>query len=457
MKEVRSLRAYLEQKILKQAIYALLVLSVFSIGVSYGFSWYKTTNEIKESAAAVSKAYRSRILEGDIKVAQTQLHELLHLGPDEQVLVLDQVKKAIYQDTASDAVKIETCPTHGRVCSNFNTAKIFFPIHFDAEKTSLFGYVYLSRNLQVDWSFVVLTFLMFFLGYVLLFLGFSAATKNAARKLSAEIAIWSKRLEDNPKEAGALPNAPFSDLNILKKAIEGLNSKILAFENQASHKAKLLVLRGIAHDLLGPVAQMQFYLASLKTMNLGDESSEVISDLNDSLKRISTIATQVKSLDHNSEEFDEFDLAELVSIEVKNLTASKVISQLGLNFEFDGEPNLKPLVSKTEICRIIQNLVLNSAQASARGDKIAISVSRLKEEALIQVKDSGCGIPLHLQKEVFEPEYTSRPGVGTGLGLSIVQHICHQRGGTVSLSSEIGKGTAVKVSLPLAQGVNYEA
>lgn len=453
MKDTRSLRTYLERKILKHSLYVLVILSAFSIAISYGVSRIKTATDIEDSAAAVSKAYRSRILEGDIKVAQTQLHELLHLGEDEQVLVLNQNKQQIYQDTTVVNAKIEICPTDGQACFDYKTARILSPIYFDSEKASLYGYIYLSRNIRVDWFFVFLTFSIFFVGYLLLYFGFSNLTRNAASKLSNEISLWAKRLEDNPKDVATLSSPPFSELSTLKKAIEGLNSKILGFENQAGHKAKLLVLRGIAHDLLGPVAQMQFHLASLKTMSLDDDSSEVINDLTDSLKRISAIATQVKSLDHNSDEFDDYDLSELVSTEVKNLRGTKSISQLGLKLEFNGEPNLKPHVSKSEICRIVQNLVLNSAQASTSGDNIEITVARMKDEATIQVRDRGCGIPQHLQEQVFEPDYTSKPGLGAGLGLSIVQHICHQRGGTVALDSEIGKGTSVRVSFPLVREV----
>lgn len=116
MKDARSLRTYLERKILKHSIYVLLILSVFSIAISYCVSRIKTATDIEDSAAAVSKAYRSRILEGDIKVAQTQLHELLHLGADEQVLVLNQNRQQIYQEIASANTKIELCPTDGQAC-----------------------------------------------------------------------------------------------------------------------------------------------------------------------------------------------------------------------------------------------------------------------------------------------------------------------------------------------------
>lgn len=452
MNDPRSLRTYLERNILRQSIYVLVILGLFAITISYVVSRYKAGSDIEESAAAVSKAYRSRILEGDIKVAQTQLHEFLHLNADEQVLVLGKDRRPIYREIGSNLTEIKRCAVDGQACLDFGTARVFYPLYFDAEKTSLYGYVYLSRNVRVDWIFVSLTFSIFLVGYLLLYFGFSNLTKRAAQRLSHEITIWAKRLENNPKDNAILSRAPFAELNTLKTAIEGLNKKILDFENQASHKAKLLVLRGIAHDLLGPVAQMQFHFASLKMMPLSEETNEVINDLNDSLERINAIATQVKTLDHNQDDLEIFDLSEAVGAEVETLRNIQVVHQLGLKLEFFGESKLQSKVSKSEISRIIQNLVMNSVQASTNGTGIKVKVASDTGYALIEVSDEGHGIPKHIQEKVFEPDYTSKPGVGTGLGLSIVRHICQQRGGNVTLSSEIGKGTSVQVKLPLYQG-----
>ena len=150
----------------------------------------------------------------------------LHLGADEQVLILNQNKEQIYQDTVVANAKIEICPTDGQACFDYKTARILLPIHFDSEKKGLYGYIYLSRNIRVDWFFVALTFSIFFVGYLLLYFGFSNLIKNAAGKLSNEISLWAKRLEDSPKDVTSLSRAPFSELNTLKKAIEGLNSKM---------------------------------------------------------------------------------------------------------------------------------------------------------------------------------------------------------------------------------------
>lgn len=452
MRSSDSLRSYLERKILRQSVYVLMVLGLFAVSMSYLISRNRVATDIEESAQAIAKAYRSRILEGDIKVTQSQLHELLHLGPQEQVLILDKNRTPLYKEIGTEKTELKGCTVAGVTCFENGSAQIFLPLYFDAEKTALYGYLYLSRHVDLDWIFVGLVFLVFSIGYFLLYFGFSNLTKRAAEKLSGEISVWSSRLNQNPKDSSPLPAPPFIELNELKSSIEGLHEKIRRYENEASHNAKILVLRGIAHDLLGPVAQMQFQCASLKHLVNDSESTELIQDLNDSLGRISLIASQVKNLDQSSKNADCFDLSEVLSLEVLTLAASPEIQRRSLNLEFIGEPNIQPNISKGEIVRIVQNLVSNSANASPSGGDIRVTVSKGQGNAVIEVKDHGCGIAAHLKEKVFEPDFTSKPGVGTGLGLAIVRHICSQRNGVISLQSEIGAGTTIRVSVPLIDG-----
>jgi PAS domain S-box-containing protein len=103
------------------------------------------------------------------------------------------------------------------------------------------------------------------------------------------------------------------------------------------------------------------------------------------------------------------------------------------------------------------NLVVNARDAMPGGGTVTIRASntRLDDEVrngdfvAIQVEDSGTGIPPDVVAKVFDPFFTTKPvGKGTGLGLSQVHGFAHQAGGTVTVESELGKGTTLTIYLP---------
>jgi signal transduction histidine kinase len=66
--------------------------------------------------------------------------------------------------------------------------------------------------------------------------------------------------------------------------------------------------------------------------------------------------------------------------------------------------------------------------------------------------DNGCGIRTENIDKVFDPFFTTKdPGQGTGLGLSITYSIIHEHNGTIEINSEVGKGTSVKIIIPVQE------
>jgi CheY-like chemotaxis protein len=126
------------------------------------------------------------------------------------------------------------------------------------------------------------------------------------------------------------------------------------------------------------------------------------------------------------------------------------------------EPNLWPVVADTsELETALVNLVVNARDAMPEGGTVTIAAKNatLKDaphpddHVVITVRDSGVGIPPDVLSKIFDPFFTTKPvGKGTGLGLSQVHGFAHQAGGTVSVSSEIGKGTSVAICLPRGKG-----
>lgn len=101
--------------------------------------------------------------------------------------------------------------------------------------------------------------------------------------------------------------------------------------------------------------------------------------------------------------------------------------------------------------QIFLNLVNNAFQAMNNGGHLTISAHRTDEEKLkFTVGDDGCGIPESDRKRIFEPFFSTKKSCGgTGLGLSITYGLVQELGGSMSVESEVGKGTEFTITLPL--------
>jgi two-component system phosphate regulon sensor histidine kinase PhoR len=102
--------------------------------------------------------------------------------------------------------------------------------------------------------------------------------------------------------------------------------------------------------------------------------------------------------------------------------------------------------------RLLHNLIDNAVKYTDRGS-VVLSFRREGGDTLIEVSDTGPGIPPGHQARVFERFYVvdksrSRKLGGTGLGLAIVKHVVGLHGGTISLRSEEGKGTTFSIRIP---------
>ncbi|MCU0829062.1 MAG: ATP-binding protein [Tabrizicola sp.] len=111
---------------------------------------------------------------------------------------------------------------------------------------------------------------------------------------------------------------------------------------------------------------------------------------------------------------------------------------------------LPVLVDPGQLESAILNLCLNSGQAIAGKGRITLSVRKDGGVAVIEVADTGMGMSPHVLAHAMEPFFTARAdGSGTGLGLAMVYGFIRQSGGDMAISSTPGKGTSVRLSLPL--------
>jgi signal transduction histidine kinase len=136
------------------------------------------------------------------------------------------------------------------------------------------------------------------------------------------------------------------------------------------------------------------------------------------------------------------------------LAARELLNRARIVEECDGVPWV--WANGPRLGQVVINLLINAAHAITPGKPAENEVRVVARDSgagrvLLEVKDTGCGIPPENLGRIFEPFFTTKPlGEGTGLGLSVCQTIITSMGGTIEVESEVGRGSTFRITLPLA-------
>jgi signal transduction histidine kinase len=93
------------------------------------------------------------------------------------------------------------------------------------------------------------------------------------------------------------------------------------------------------------------------------------------------------------------------------------------------------------------NLVKNAVEAMPDGGVLTIATGMARDHALLEVRDTGEGIPMEIRDKIFSPFFSTK-GKGSGLGLAMTRKILDEIGGEVDLTSKEGEGTSIILQLP---------
>jgi len=112
------------------------------------------------------------------------------------------------------------------------------------------------------------------------------------------------------------------------------------------------------------------------------------------------------------------------------------------------------LMNRTELQQVVINLIVNAIHAMPDGGTLALRSFDAERDGssgiVIEVADTGVGMPADMVEKVFDPFFTTKRQGGTGLGLSISQTLIKRQGGQITADSEIGRGSTFRVWLPEA-------
>ena len=234
-----------------------------------------------------------------------------------------------------------------------------------------------------------------------------------------------------------------------------------------SHLEELFKLTGqLTHEIKNPLSTIKINL-KLVSEELNDlissESGPNSTDRNNrsftrALRKVAVIQKETDRLEHILDDFlrylDRTEL-QLVSVDVNELISDMIdfYTPQAYSHSITIRQGLynKPLVCRLDadmLKQVILNLFINAQQAMNEGGELIIRTDRQEKQVVIQISDTGGGIPPEVLPHIFDTYYTSRPQ-GSGLGLPTAKKIVELHGGTIQVDSTSGKGTSFTVRLPV--------
>ncbi len=212
-----------------------------------------------------------------------------------------------------------------------------------------------------------------------------------------------------------------------------------------------MLAAGVAHEINNPLQAIVSQINAISQKIAANEPAQENIDLvKEALERIRQIVRGLLDLSRPAEE-DKTDvqlnklLRDAGSLMAPQLKADGIVMELEL------DPKLPTIRANSgELQQVILNLILNAIDAQPAGGSIKVSTSHGNNYVQLCVEDRGIGIDSQSIDRIFEPFYTSKlAGRGTGMGLYVCKITIEKHGGTITVKSDLGKGTAITISLPI--------
>lgn len=241
--------------------------------------------------------------------------------------------------------------------------------------------------------------------------------------------------------------------------MEGFNRIGQAINQMAQELSGLETLRtdfvaNVSHEMKTPLAVMQNYGTLLQAQALSEEKRmEYARGVTDASRRLSEMMTNILKLNRleNQQIFPQitrFDLGEQLCgclLQFENVWEAKNIAidtQIAEEIPVEADGELLSLVWN--------NLLSNAFKFTEPGGSVSVSMTATDHHAIVQVKDTGCGMTAEVGQHIFEKFYqgdTSHSVQGNGLGLALVKRVMDILKGQITVESTLGQGTTFTVKI----------
>ena len=241
------------------------------------------------------------------------------------------------------------------------------------------------------------------------------------------------------------------ELTILGNEFNDLTARL-----QTSEQKRSRFVSDASHELKTPLASIKLLSDSILQYDMDIETvREFVGDIGDEAERLNRMTAKLLSLTKAegvpSEESEIIMMEPTIRRVARMLRPNALQAKIAFHLELENDSPI--LILEDDLYQIVFNLIENGIKYNQPGGSLTVTLSRVEDNAVLTVADTGMGIPEDAIGHVFERFYRvdkarSRATGGSGLGLSIVRTIVQRNRGEISVSSEVGKGTTFTVSFP---------
>jgi signal transduction histidine kinase len=253
-------------------------------------------------------------------------------------------------------------------------------------------------------------------------------------------------------EAGELdvhvPERGRREVRALTRAFNAMSARLSATERERRR-----LLAEVSHELRTPLTVIQgnveamldgVYPADREHLERVRAETRQLERLIDDLRTVSLAETGQLPLQREPTDVDALAREAVQAFEADAQSAD-------VSLVMDIPPDLPELdVDGRRIRQVISNLIANALRHTPAGGSVTVSASATESGVRLQVADTGLGMSQDAVDHAFERFWRAGESAGAGLGLAIVRDLVTAHGGTVSIESQLGKGTRVSVDLPLS-------
>lgn len=258
-------------------------------------------------------------------------------------------------------------------------------------------------------------------------------------------AVSAGRLDHRIVDAGD------DEIASVSRAFNAMSARLHESLERALRSERLAALgefaTGVAHEIRNPLTSLKTTAQALSRREPDARRQQLLVDMEGEIDRLARVVDDLVDFGRprppKPARVPIGDVLKQISAMIETEAAAR-----GVRVSWQGDAALAPWVDRDQLLQIVLNLALNAVQATPAGGSVVLRAYAADGKVVVEVSDTGCGIPADLLDRVTDPFVTTK-AKGVGLGLAISRQLCDLNGGELRIASTPGQGTTVRILLPV--------